>query len=617
MTAGLLALVAVGVERRITWYLAVDQYGYLTFAHDLARGRVFHHWPPLDALAAAIPARTDVLVQTYVYDQGRLYCRYAPGFPMLLAGWLTLFGEDGAHSLNPAIYLLLLGLLLAFQQRLLGCRWRATAGVTLVVLFPTLLHLWALTPTRDLATHLAGFLGLFLLLPVHARPLAPGRAASAGIALGFAGSVRPDAVLYLLPALLLAVARWSRDRTRPGAVARGLGAGALGVALGLAPSLAYYWAATGNPLLPTQGMEIGPLTSPSTPAGPDPALPTEGRVGYPPGAWRGGTTSAVQGGGLRLEHLWSTLPGNVNLLRQSYGDLFLLLALVGSAIAIARRRLLFLATVPYGGIALLFFSFWGRPDARYLIGVHLLLPMLVVEGTLGVLDLVRYLARRRLRRTARAVAVATGAAFLVGAAAIAPPTGFPAPPALRLVVPGIAGVALLAAAAWPARRLVQLAAPLMAFALVGLLASRTIAAPQSRASFQRPEMVRARETFAQVVDRGAVVITTEDVGRPAENIDYYSGVAHALYLTDLERWRLPLGDAAHRFLQAGMRPYVFLPAHDTRLPALIAELRPRFRVDLVADIPPERAKDHFVAAPFHRGVRMVLYEIARPEDVGG
>src|SRR5262249_13311837 len=141
-------------ERKITWYLAVDQYGYLAFAHDLAQGRIFHHWAPLDALGPRLAKSVDVLSQTYIWDQGRLYCRYAPGFPLLLAGWLRLFGDDGAHYLNPTVFLALLTLALAFQRRAFHSRWRATVGVALIVLFPSLLHLWALTLTRDLATHL-------------------------------------------------------------------------------------------------------------------------------------------------------------------------------------------------------------------------------------------------------------------------------------------------------------------------------------------------------------------------------------------------------------------------------------------------------------------------------
>src|SRR5256884_1937364 len=182
-TAELLVLTALAAHERTTWYLAVDQFGYLTFAHDILHGRAFHHWPPLDALAARLPARVDVLVQTYVADHGRLYCRYAPGYPLLLAGWIGLFGDDAAHVLNPATFLALLALLIAFQARLFRSRWWATAGVALVVLLSgrTELFLWALTIVRDPATHLAAVLGLFLLLPAGGARLSVRRVAAAGL----------------------------------------------------------------------------------------------------------------------------------------------------------------------------------------------------------------------------------------------------------------------------------------------------------------------------------------------------------------------------------------------------------------------------------------------------
>ena len=78
---------ARAIEARITWYLAVDQFGYLQFAHDLLNGTVFHDWEPA-RIMGILPKRTDVLAQTYIYDDGRMYCRYSPGFPMLVAGWL-------------------------------------------------------------------------------------------------------------------------------------------------------------------------------------------------------------------------------------------------------------------------------------------------------------------------------------------------------------------------------------------------------------------------------------------------------------------------------------------------------------------------------------------------
>jgi hypothetical protein len=110
----------------------------------------------------------------------------------------------------------------------------------------------------------------------------------------------------------------------------------------------------------------------------------------------------------------------------------------------------------------------------------------------------------------------------------------------------------------------------------------------------------------------AVVITTEEVGRPAENIEYYSGTANALYLTDLQRWHVPVYDAAVQLVVRGMRPYLYIPANQADGEKMLADLRRNFTVDLVADIPAQRAIANFVAAPFHRGVHMLLYRISWP-----
>src|SRR5207248_2371539 len=86
-TAVFFALTAAAIEHKITWYLAVDQLGSLLFARDLLHGRIFHEWVPAHVLASLLPERTDVLAQTYVFDHGIVYSRYAPGFPLLLAAW--------------------------------------------------------------------------------------------------------------------------------------------------------------------------------------------------------------------------------------------------------------------------------------------------------------------------------------------------------------------------------------------------------------------------------------------------------------------------------------------------------------------------------------------------
>jgi hypothetical protein len=131
-----------------------------------------------------------------------------------------------------------------------------------------------------------------------------------------------------------------------------------------------------------------------------------------------------------------------------------------------------------------------------------------------------------------------------------------------------------------------------------------------RASFQGPQAMRARKVFREHVDANAVVITAEDVGRPMENIEYYGGV-HSLYLTDLDRWRLEMGRLISVLFQRELRPYFLLPP--AMAEPIVTDLREQgFTIDLVADIPPRRNYDFFVAAPFHRGIPMQLYRASWP-----
>jgi hypothetical protein len=600
LVVAFLVLTAVGIARRITWYLAVDQFGYLTFATDLLHGRVFHDWPPMRALAAHLPPRVDVLVQTYIWDAGRMYCRYAPGFPILLASWMALFGRDGVHYLNATVFLGLLLVVIALGVRLFRSWWRAAAAMALVVLCPTFVHLWALTLTRDLAGQLAAILGVFLVLPWRGRPLRARQAAVAAFALGFAASIRPDAILYgTLAAGAVAVVRWWRERAPVAVVARTLGIASVGLLVGLAPLLAFNWMATGNPFMPTQAMELKHFLQPAVAP----------RVGYPPGAWRGGMLEQVQGGGLSLRNLATTLPGNAKLLRDGYGGALLAAAALGAVLAGLRRRLLFAAVVPYVVTAFLFFSCWTRPDGRYLAGIHVLLPLLIVEGLLGPLDLARCLALGGRATGARIVALGA-ATFMVVAAAATNGAALPGSlPTLVVVLPLLAGGAALAAAVWPARRVAALAAPALGVMLLLYGGWRTYIGLPVHASFQKVEKEVARATFAQAVKPPAVVITSEDVGRPMENIEWYSGVAHAVYLTDLGRWRLPVPRAARLLAAGGFTPYLLIAASDPGRLALIEQVAKTMSVELVADIPARHAIDYFVAAPFHRGLHMELYRL--------
>src|SRR6185437_12391409 len=88
--------------------------------------------------------------------------------------------------------------------------------------------------------------------------------------------------------------------------------------------------------MPAQAMEVteflgGPSDTPVQPA------PSDERVGYAPQAWHGTTAQPVSGGGLKLEHLAATLPGNWAKVYTAYGDVLLGLAGVGLVVGAVLR----------------------------------------------------------------------------------------------------------------------------------------------------------------------------------------------------------------------------------------------------------------------------------------
>ena len=95
-----------GLQRLNTWYLASDQYAFLSMAEDLREGRVTRTDELYDFIPKWMAGRFDVMSQTYHFHRGQLYSRYPPGFPALLAVAGALLGETGEHWLNPALYLI-------------------------------------------------------------------------------------------------------------------------------------------------------------------------------------------------------------------------------------------------------------------------------------------------------------------------------------------------------------------------------------------------------------------------------------------------------------------------------------------------------------------------------
>jgi len=592
------------VEARVTWYLSIDQLGYLTFARDLLAGRVLHDWPLGTALAEFLPSPTDVLAQSYLYDRGVVYSRYAPGFPLLVAGWMGLFGVDAAHLLNPCLLPVFVLGLAAFHGRALGSAWRGGAAAILTVLLPTQMLFWFMTLTRDPTAHLIALLGLAVAWPQRERGRTL-RTVVSGVLLGFAVAVRPDAILYLMSAAAL----WATAvRFEPRRLIRLAPLAAAGLAVGIAPLVAVNVITTGNPLWTPQVVEIREMVPGEQGETPPPADDGTPRVAYPPPSWQGGTHELVQGGGISLSNLSTIFPKNVDRLVDAFGVFGLGLAAWGVVVASIIHRRLVLALVPYLVVAFFFFSCWPRSDTRYLIGILVFVTTFLVEGIVGTAELVRVLRRRGDEGRARMVGYGVTSVAALGAVLV--PGGDGVMTVLGIVLPLVAAAVALGAVLRPGRMASALAGPVLMLVVATVAIAETTSTPR-RAPFQGTQMRLARQSFTRLVEPNAVIITSERVGRPAENLEFYgSPRMHALYLTDLNRWNVRVDQAAALLIGRGFRPYLFLPPDEPARATLAAELaKGEFRLERVADIPASKAMLHFVAAPFHGGVEMQLDRI--------
>jgi len=620
-----LVLLCLWTVQRTTWYLAIDQFGYLTFAEDLAQGRVLHDWPLLPALDPLLPknAELDVYAQTYIRRGDALFCRYSPGFPLILAAVRMVLGRSAEHFVNPVALVLLFCCLYAVGRRALSSIWLGLATALLVALLPNYVLLWSTSPLRDVPAHLIALSGLFLLLPGGAW-LRPGwREAAAGLLLGYAVTTRNDAVLYLLPAGALALL------ARTG-LPRRIVMGACGFAIGLAPLLAYNYVATGNPLRPTQAMEVNSvlsrapasalegwlrrlapvaataLAAEASPAGESPVAAPSSPVPRP-------TPFLVQGGGLRLSHLERTLPANLLILRETFGDLALLLALLGAIVAV-RTPALFLLVVPYSIVAVLFFSLWAVPGSRYLTGVLLLVPLLVLRGASFLASLPAMLRKRGLQGAS--IGLATVLAVVLGAFVVGAP--FDAPSALPWVTVALGGAVALAAFAGCWRDGVgpgHVFAMLVGLALASTVLWRSTTSLGTRASFQAAQVERARTVVEEALDERAVVLTTTRIGRPAENLNYYTS-AEAIYLEEMTRWQTQPRYTIARLLRSGFSVYLLLPTEYAKEWLANTNISTWYTSEVVRVIAPAQAVDYFVASPYHRGIPLLLVRMGMKDQPG-
>lgn len=574
IATGLVASCA-GLQRLNTWYLASDQYAFLSMAQDLRDGRVTRTDSLYDFLPEWRRGRFDAMSQTYQLHLGVLHSRYPPGFPAMLAVAGAVFGERGEHGLNPALYLVVFVLLarLAFlslrEEGEALAYGGAAASVWLLLLLPTDVHLWGITVARDLPAHLLGLLALIAAVR--------GRFVAAGFALGLACVVRPDSALYVTSLGCVALVR--------GGVVPSAGRGALGFLVGALPLFAYNWAVLGNPFAFTQGSEFRYFLAMFSP------FPSEAHA-----------TSFVvpAGGGFRAAHFARTFPGNLALLSGSFG--WLAVPVVVAVVwGFLRAPLLLAVFAPYAIAGTIFYGFWGHPDPRYLAGVSLcLMPLVATGAVLACQRAAEAQGGRWWRIAAWLVLAAVVARGWLGVAA-----GFVAAPR-----PTAIALAMLAAFSSMLARPGELAArmralgPVAAAVLLMVLGLVEMAGGAGwRDPYQGTQIVRSRSVVEQVVPAGSVVITSPALGRPAENLSHYT---HARAVYDAELAMFPVAPARPALFHKlrGRRVFYLLPpGQKPRLDGLDA-LMPR----LVRRISRADALDWFLN-PRHARGGAVLWEI--------
>lgn len=631
----LIAGVILWLLPRVSWYLAVDQFGYLTFARDLSHGRVSHPWPLLPLLDSFLPAgrQVDVLAQTYFWRDGALYSRYAPGFPLLIALGAQWTGWDTVFSYPPIFLGAFLLVFYLLARRLLQSTGLALSSTALLILLPTQYLLWAVSPLRDLPAHLFGAGALLTLLWPSGgagvesggseRPsLGIGRGALAGLLFGYAVCVRPDALLYAFPfAACLALARSASRRSLLSLV--------LGAVVGLLPVLAYNTVAQGNPLRPSQSMELNEIlalsykeisgraeagagvdareeksssdSAPRSQEGPGSGGAMAGSgLGFAnaigrifggssafaaTGASDGPSHRYLQGGGLRISHLTSTLPGNLALFARVFGLSGCLLGLWGAIVA-RRRPLLFWVTVPYIVAATVFFGMWPGSDPRYLTGAFAFFTLLVLAGG------------RDLTGPGRSVLAGWGGLGLLLALGgwsgqlpfFAHDTRAWALAALLASLATSLGLRM----ARPGANSRASFAVVLALALLLLAAIRLTATSDAKASFGKREVARAVENLEAAAGSKSVVFTSTELGRPAENINYYTG-ATALYLDDLARWNVAPAWVIDQVLGEGFEVYLLLPEAAATQWMTSRFIYPWFSSSIEEEIAPGEAGRWFVA----------------------
>jgi hypothetical protein len=118
-----------------------------------------------------------------------------------------------------------------------------------------------------------------------------------------------------------------------------------------------------------------------------------------------------------------------------------------------------------------------------------------------------------------------------------------------------------------------------------------------------------------VLDKPAIILTTTQIGRPAENINYYTS-AEAIYFEEMDRWSTAPSYTIKRLIRSGFTVYILLTPEQARRWLSSEYIAPWYSSEVVRVVPPEQAIDYFVASPFHHGIPLLLMRLGLKPAAG-
>ncbi|MFH1038186.1 MAG: hypothetical protein V1789_05895 [PVC group bacterium] len=595
------------------YYVAIgsDQYEVIRFAGALKSGSIFLDHPVFELVKdRAEPGKLySIHYGGYLLRDGRIFCKYAIGYPLILAAFLALFGLSGVFFANFFIYsALLLIIYLLGNLYFSGRPDRRALSLGAALLFFLLIEeVWQLsvTPHGDVASLFCLTAGIyFLVLSFRGRKVpAIGRVMVSGLFLGFSAAIRTPNILMVLPAGLYFLVRLVKgERSLRTGIA--LFAAVISIGIGLSPALYQNHSISGSIFKPPQIHEIHveTVTESAPESGENTLIRLARRIGDI-------LTKRTSGWGIGNIHaaIW---PMMFHLL-VTFGPLFVLLflsGLVGEWKKDETRLLFFPAIVTF----LVFYSGWVRPLERYLIPLYPLMTIIIM-GAIGSLlscgDEPGPSRRRSLvsLRILAAVGLVAGD-FLFRCLNPRYPHRFDWDVQLQYVAVLLTALALLFL--WyrqTVRRPVRHRLIIFNLALFAsvILASSPVLFYKGKL-FQLSEARRLRNDLGAVLKPPSIIFATKFL---SQSLDLFTG-SHSLRPSDLEQFIPDYGEAYDLLMREGFNLYIIDNRGKRSAAAYIPYIQDYFTVSPLLRLPGDR---YHLEGKFGRAV-CTVYSIRRWDE---